>query len=373
MTRALTIIVCAALLLGLALAGHPVGVLRAADHLDAPTVRRDGRIDINDVYVFHPSSNPVNPQASQDLSRTVLVMTVNPAAGLISGTSFRPDALYEFAVDANEDAQADRIVRVAFTVEGTSQRLVATLLADPDAADGEIIAEGRVGTNVNGRSGVRVFAGLRDDPFFFDLAAFNAGGAFGMPGFGVDFFIGLDVSAIVVELPTETLDLDTVGIWGRTRVRTLAPRSQVFEPHNFVQVDRMGFPAINTVFLGPSPFNPMPNLKDSFNFSPPDQDLETFRGEVEKTLRFLHSLNDGAGDDPADDEGKMQQLTALLLPDVLPVDLSTSTGFPNGRRLADDVIDVELGLITEGAITSDFIDNDSVFLGEFPYLAPPNG
>ena len=50
-----------------------------------------------------------------------------------------------------------------------------------------------------------------------------------------------------------------------------------------------------------------------------------------------------------------------------------NTGFPNGRRLTDDVIDIELGLITEGAITSDFIDNDSAFLDEFPYLAPPNG
>ena len=74
-----------------------------------------------------------------------------------------------------------------------------------------------------------------------------------------------------------------------------------------------------------------------------------------------------------DDEAKVQQLTDFLLPDLLPVDLSMNTGFPNGRRLADDVIDIELGLITEGAITSDFIDNDSAFLDEFPYLAPPNG
>ena len=134
----------------------------------------------------------------------------------------------------------------------------------------------------------------------------------------------------------------------------------------------MGFPAVNTVFLGPSPFNPSPELKDSFNLAPPDRD-QTFRSEVEKTLRLLHSLNDGAGDDPSDDEAKVQQLTDFLLPDVLPVDLTADTGFPNGRNLADDVIDVELGLITEGAITSDFVDNDSVFLDDFPYLGVPNG
>ena len=374
MTKARTIIVgSTGLLLGLAVAGHPLGgPLNAADHLDAPTVRRDGRIDINDIYVFHPGGSTVDEQASQDLSRTVLIMTVNPAAGLISETSFRPDALYEFLVDATGDARADRVVRVTFTGDGVTQRFIVTLLDEADDDDGNVLAEGNVGSTVSGRSGVRVFAGVRDDPFFFDLAAFNAGGAFGMPRFGDDFFLGLDVSAIVVELPSETLGFDTMGVWGRTRVRTTAPRSSIFEPLNFVQIDRMGLPAVNTVFLGPSPFNPMPELKDTFNFTGPDQDA-TFRGEVEETLRLLHSLNDGAGDDPSDDEAKVQQLADLLIPDVLPVDLSANTGFPNGRHLADDVIDVELGLITEGAITSDFVDNDSDFLDEFPYLAPPNG
>ena len=108
MNRARHLIGFSGLLLGTALAGSPVGVfLDAADHLDAPTVRRDGRIDINDIYVFHPGGSPVDPQAAQNLSRTVLIMTVNPAAGLLSDTSFRPDALYEFVLDATGDARAD--------------------------------------------------------------------------------------------------------------------------------------------------------------------------------------------------------------------------------------------------------------------------
>ncbi|MEK7757062.1 MAG: hypothetical protein AAB385_07605, partial [Planctomycetota bacterium] len=43
---------------------------RAADHLDSPTTKTDGRVDINDVYIFHPGQ-----PGSQDLSRTVVVMT----------------------------------------------------------------------------------------------------------------------------------------------------------------------------------------------------------------------------------------------------------------------------------------------------------
>ena len=83
----------------------------SADHLDAPTAKKDGRIDINDVYVFHPGS-------PQDLSRTVLAMTVNPAAGVISGTTFRAGANYEFLIDTNGDAKQDAIVRVQFKGSG---------------------------------------------------------------------------------------------------------------------------------------------------------------------------------------------------------------------------------------------------------------
>ena len=57
---------------------------------------------------------------------------------------------------------------------------------------------------------------------------------------------------------------------------------------------------------------------------------------------------------------------------MLTFDTSKSAGFLNGRRLADDVIDAELGLITEGASTTDCVDkNDKAFPGAFPYLARP--
>jgi hypothetical protein len=56
---------------------------------------------------------------------------------------------------------------------------------------------------------------------------------------------------------------------------------------------------------------------------------------------------------------------------VLTIDTSSSDGFLNGRRLQDDVIDAELGLVTNGALTSDCVDsNDAVFSTTFPYLAP---
>ncbi|MGZ4256276.1 MAG: DUF4331 family protein [Gaiellaceae bacterium] len=62
----------------------------------------------------------------------------------------------------------------------------------------------------------------------------------------------------------------------------------------------------------------------------------------------------------------------MLLPDILTFDTSSSAGFLNGRKLTDDVIDAELGLITNGAVPGDCVANDSTFLSGFPYLGSPN-
>ncbi len=70
----------------------------AADHLDAPAVKTDGRTDINDVYAF---------RSPTDHAKTVLIMTVNPLAGTQNGTTFHPDAKYQFVVDNDGDAESD--------------------------------------------------------------------------------------------------------------------------------------------------------------------------------------------------------------------------------------------------------------------------
>ena len=325
----------------------------SADHLDAPAVKKDGRIDINDVYVFHPG-------ASQKLNRTVLAVTVNPAAGVISGTTFRPNARYELLIDNNGDARPDITIRTQFSAveDGQQDYTVRRIKGD----NSKVIARGETG-EVETEDGVKAFAGLRDDPFFFDLAAFNAGAAFCPGGVGTDFFLGLNTSAIVVEVPTSMIGSGPVGVWGRTVV-------------GGDQIERMGRPAILTVFIPPNPFEAGStadgNLEDQFNRTLPHRDQARWRGEVVNSLTLLHSLNDATDTNVGDDAGKVQGLANILLPDILTVDLSMATGFLNGRGLADDVIDAELGLITEGLITTDCVNNDSNFLSGFPYLGVPN-
>ena len=330
---------------------------RAADHLDAPFVKKDGRIDINDVYVFHPGS-------PQDLSRTVLAMTVNPAAGVISGTRLRPGALYEILIDTDGDAVQDIAYRLKFS-GGKDQKVHLKRAEGAQALrgnSGQQIAQGQVEETIPVAGGGSLFVGLRDDPFFFDLANFNNGATFCGAGLPVsDFFLGLNTTAIVLEVPTSELG-SSVGVWARTVV-------------DGQQVERMGRPAILTVFMPPNPFEPSPPdpmLEDAFNFGLPQNDQADFRDEVVDSLTLLFSLNDATDPNPGDDAATIQVLADILLPDILTVDLSAPTGFLSGRNPSDDVIDAELGIITEGLITSDCIANDSTFLSTFPYLGVPN-
>ncbi len=205
---------------------------------------------------------------------------------------------------------------------------------------------GRTGEEIRLSNGGKVTAGVFDDPFFFDLPAFQNGLAFCEGGVGNDFFAGLNVSAIVAEVPNGVIgrDGEGVAVWARTRVK------------DGDQIDRMGRPAINTVLI------PSAN-KDRFNDVKASQDNRLFRGDVVDTLVAL-------GNSPETAAG----LADVLLPDVLTFTVGSPDGFLNGRQLSDDVIDAELGLISGGALTTDCVDsNDREFSPSFPYLASANG
>ncbi len=310
----------------------------ASDHLDAPFVKTDGRIDLADLYVFHPGS-------PQDLSKTVLVMTVDPFAGVKSPTNFNPDASYQFNIDTNGDAREDMSYRVQFDGSGPVQDVLLRCVPAARCGNpGAVLARGQTGTTIPVSGGGRLMAGVFDDPFFFDLVAFKNSLAFCPGGVGHDFFLGANVAAIVLEVPTSALGPNAnIGVWSTTSLPDKG------------QVDRLGRPAINTVF------NHTDADKDAFNFGKPINDQRDFRGNIVDTLVALGNSSATAN-----------ALADVLLPDILTVDTSMPTAFLNGRNLADDVIDAELGLISGGAITTDCVANDSTFSSSFPYLALPN-
>ena len=305
---------------------------RAADHLDGPMAKHDGRLDITDIYAFQSPSNPAN---------TVLIMNVDPVAGVLSPTTFHPDASYDLKIDTNGDAKEDFTYKVTFSAVDGSGGQDVVLRRVPPSGGGAVLAMGKTGTNISVSGGGLLRAGVFDDPFFFDLVAFRNGLAFCPGGVGTNFFAGLNVASIVLEVPRSSLGTH-IGVWARTEL-------------NGQQIDRMGRPAINTVFEHTDAG------KDAFNAGIPRHDQRDFHKDVYDTLIAL-------GNAPAYAEA----VTNILLPDILTVDTSNSSGFLNGRRLADDVIDTELSVISSGAITTDCVANDSTFSNTFPYLGAAN-
>ena len=342
-------------------AGAAPLLVGAADHLDSPNAKANHALDITDIYAFDGDNS----------GNTVLVLDVNPLVGVVSGTEFATDASYNFNVDKTGDAVADDVYTVTFGANAPGPKQSLTL-----ARNGTTVLTGKTGSANNG-GGAKVFAGIKDDPFFFDLAGFlrwrdpDGDGAYTYTGstnldLG-DFFAGTNISTIVLEIPDSWLG-SSAAFWATTT-------------RNGAIVDRMGKPALNTVFMNPFGGD---NQKDPYNQTAPSADVATWGGQFQAVEQVFYP---GFADANSPDLGLPAAITGLLLPDVLHLDVatlgkSTGSGFTggpggilNGRTLAEDVIDLELLVVTGGlaghaVLSTDHVGaNDAAFPGSFPYLA----
>lgn len=211
-----------------------VGIALASDHQDTPDVELNPSMDMTDLYVF-PS--PV-------AGRVVLVMNswgvLTPAE--TPTTYFDPNILYQFKIDNNHDGIEDKVIQVSFKGAGANQTVeVRGPLAPPvvGAMENKIstaapVITGTTRTTLGSASGVQVYAGPRDDPFFIDLEQFFriipdrkpvTGALSQLPDTptasawrnpGIDFLAGFNVLSIVVELPVSDLTGSSganFGVW----------------------------------------------------------------------------------------------------------------------------------------------------------------
>jgi hypothetical protein len=276
-------------------------------------------------------------------------------------------------IDTDGDALPDVKFRVTFTPKANGQQFAKVVriarpgvgsgvgpdddasldphydMADEKAKvviDGAPVSFDAQAVITDGPSAYRFYAGFRSDPFFFDLLGFLAGFQFT----GDDFFADKNVYGMVLEVPSrQGLGHDSaVGAWART----LVPATM--QPDHFVQADQMGRPAINTVFNHG-------NDKNVFNVTQPVDQRAGFEASFISTLTsFGH---------PA---GEAKSIAELLLPDILTFDYSNAAGFLNGRQLTDDVIDISLTLVSNGAVTTDHVGPHNDYLNQFPYLGVPH-
>lgn len=337
-----------------------------SDHLDSPgninveTAKigppmGNAKTDITDLYAFLKPADP---------SKSILVLGVNP---LTLASSFEHEGQYLINIDTDGDADADIVFEITFTAPDQDREQWATVRRLWHGDDGEHEAETIISgapvsfgrrAKITPEGPYRFYAGVRSDPFFFDLLGFINNLTFNQG----DFFADKNVFAIVLEAPNEALGQapSTTSLWARTLLR---------ENGHLVRDDRVGRAAINTVFNHGTDKNIFNGLNPSQDPTALNSEGMTFRASFAGTLVTL-STSTGhpyTATQAAD-------LAAVLLPDVLNYDVSKPTSYAslNGRTLTDDVIDISLSLVTNGGLTTDNVGPHTDYLDHFPYLGDPH-
>ncbi len=230
--------VTAGLAMVVGIGAYGAGSLKASDHQDSPlTVSRPG-IDITDVFVY-PS--PHDPNA------VVLAMDVSPLipTGMGSSRSFDPGAMYQFKIGTANDFNEDLVVQFKATGIGASQKLTMYGPAKPNMQGVLSTFVAPTGTfdfdkPTTLANDVHVYAGPREDPFYFDLAQFfkilpdrdfhnqpnpPAPSAMCFRKDAQDYLAGFNVLQIAVEMPRRLLadrtgDIGRINVWTTTSLPT---------------------------------------------------------------------------------------------------------------------------------------------------------
>ena len=397
-----------------ALVGPGPEGLEASSHREAPLIAEDPSADNTDLYAFR----------SPDRPSTVTIIAnwipgEDPAAGPNYWT-FSPTARYNIHIDRTGDARPDLTYQFRFgrtagpaflgnTVQSWSmwrnKKLVARGKTPPNNIGPRSTPSyrSRVEQSIVRKDGLAIFAGQRDDAFFgdigaiFDLLAFRKGT--GANGGGKDFFAGYAVHAIALQIPIAELKAkgSTIGVWATTERMNATVDGKL--RRGWTQVSRLGNPLVNEVVVPTA-------LKDRWNRSAPVDDKQ-YAGPVltpilAKLMNDLYKVN--APETNRDDlvavfgtGVKGLNYTGETVADMLRLNYSIPVtpagkvsrlgviggdngGFPNGRRLGDDVVDAA------ERVMAGFLKGNRVELGDgvnagdvpalpsFPYEAdPPSG
>jgi hypothetical protein len=371
--------------------------LMASDHDDGEVDTKGRNLNLTDLYAFREKDQ--NPNAKDgDL---VLVMNSNPRSIARQQYFFSTNARYEFKLtrvadkDATPTGQEDVTLRFEFGAPDSrnQQPMKLTVLKDGKETSASNLRTTPLNSekpviNQLGANGsqINVFAGLREDPFFFDVEQFfrvRAGAlgtapavGFRPPSQAIDSFKGYNVNSIAIRIPQEFLKgktgVSTYDIWQTISLR---------DPYTgkYQQVERLARPAINEGLITSN------NLLNTFNSVPPTVDLSPAAAPIgNEAVRTLKALGNS--------DERTKALLGAFLPDVMRIDTTGASGYGNalnakgspirGRMLKDDVIDTTLSVLTNGAVKSDNTSYEGTpgnpgqghkpLVPSFPYLALPN-
>ncbi len=402
----------------------------ASSHREAPLIAGLPQYDNTDLYAFR------SPDRQGTVTLAANWIPFEEPAGGPNFYAFATDARYDIHIDNDADAKPDITFRWTFKdhyrskdtflyatgevtalndknlnffqtyrlvrIKGNKTKVLVNgrRVAPSDVGEGTMpnyeALRAKATTTVGKR--VQSFVGQAEDPFFLDLRVFDLlyGGDFTETG--DDTLDGFNVNSVALQVPRRMVAKNRdaernpiIGTWSTTSKKSVGG--------GYRQVSRLGMPLVNEVVL------PL-KVKDAFNASKPTQDVAALKyvtnPELPKLIEAIYGIE--APETPRNDlvsvfltgveginkpEGKITPSEQLRLnmstpvtanPDRLGVIGGDNQGFPNGRRLADDVVDIALQVV-EGELVgnpndlSDGVDtNDVAFSDTFPYLAlPENG
>ena len=375
-------------------------LLVASNHDDGEMDLKGRALHTTDFFVFREQDQ----NAAASANDLVFIMNVNPRSLPRQAYDFSTNAQYDIRVtraaspDATPTGKTDAMLRFEFGAPAKDGSQPIKVMAVRDGMR-SVSAMGAARTTplaaaaspivtpvaVDGGT-IHVFAGLREDPFFFDVEQFFRvrAGALGMgpevgfrdPGF--DFTAGYNVLSIAVRVPRAWLA-------GSTPATTFDAWTTVSVGGK--QVARLARPAIGEGLLTTTAY------QNALNSVGPDFEAAALAGHKPETdaagpivAEAKHTLMAFGNDD--------KRATALLLaflPDVMRIDTTGPSGYAaalnmkgspvRGRKITDDVIHVTLSVVTNGAVKTDNVTyagpngggtGHKPLLDTFPYLAEPN-
>ncbi|MFE2064659.1 DUF4331 domain-containing protein [Streptomyces sp. NPDC059467] len=431
--KGLVTLICGALATGgitaVGVAALEPGAASASSHREAPLISGTPQYDNTDLYAFVSPDKPDTTTIVSD------VIPFEEPAGGPNFYQFADDAQYDIHIDNNGDALDDLIFRYTFKTQIKNKKSflyntgVVNNLTDPDLnvtqsynldliklKKGKEQYKTRIASDVPAApsdvgkasmpdyaklrsqaiyktaGGAVTFAGQADDPFFADLRVFDLLYGGNLSEVGNDTLKGYNVNTMALQVPNDLIrqsaSRPTVGIYATTQRRN----AQGY----YTQVSRLGNPLVNEVV------NPQKD-KDKFNASQPKDDAQFLKNvtnpELPKLVEAIYHIK--APSEPRNDlvsvfltgvkglntlqpyanPSEMLRLNTSIKPTASPKRLGVldgdNAGFPNGRRLTDDVIDEALQVMEGELVGSkndlgDAVDkNDKSFEKSFPYVAEP--
>ncbi len=405
--------------------------ISASDHDDGISPLKPLSRNLTDLYVFREDNQT---GMSADKKNLILIMDSNPRSPAGVQRYFNTNSTYEFHIDALTAGQKDSaptgkhdqmikfkfhapdeytkvqkfsmfIIKDGKTVElnlddrGPNKPLLRTTSIADSLKDKLTINHIKYDNHH-----IKVFAGLREDPFFFDVEQFFKVrfGALGVgpkvgfrsPETAVDDFSGFNVNTIVVQIPIEVLnegqDKPVFDVWETV---TVASTGQ--------QAERLARPAINEGLVLTNEF------LNAFNMIPPSADLSPAAAPV---LAEAATVIDAFDNLDGVQNTTVAQVVTAFIPDVMRIDTRVDIAVPKvaynadvsgdrgmltgGRKIEDDTIDITLSFLVAGDATGATVKDNVSYEGtpgnpnqghkllykqttrkgtaQFPFLATPN-